>query len=354
MKIGVIAPPWIPIPPPKYGGTELVVYNLVEGLTALGQEVVLIAPIESQVSCSLKPYIESGTYLGLDTPLRTKVLVSELTAKYAFAQAAYEKVDIIHSHLMDSPNVDIPTVYTLHGPANEFSIGRCVEISENEKNSFVSISKRQQELYLDLDKNVRFSGNVYNCMDVKAFEWKKKKEDFFLFVGRVNWEKGLDLAIRVASKAGVNLIMAVKMTEDFEKEFFRKEIFPWIEKYPQHLFFQFQKELPRKMIFDLLKRAKCTLFTSQWEEPFGLVMIESMACGTPVIALRRGAAPEVIIDGKTGFVVDTEEDMVELIKQGRIDEIRPETCRRHAEKNFSREKMAKYYLEIYKKILNQS
>jgi len=352
MKIGVIAPPWIPIPPPKYGGTELVVYNLVEGLVVLGQEVILFAPQESNVSCELRAYIESGTYLGLDTPLRTKVLASELTAKYAFAQAAYEKVDIIHSHLMDFPNVDIPTVYTLHGPANDDSVGRCAALSKDPGNSFVSISNRQQELFLKMDKSIRFSGNVYNCTDAKSFEWKKKKEDFFLFVGRVNWEKGLDLAIKVASKAGVNLIMAVKMTEDFEKEFFRKEILPWIEKYPQHLFFQFQKELPRKMIFDLLKRARCTLFTSQWEEPFGLVMIESMACGTPVIALRRGAAPEVIIDGKTGYLADSEDDMVEIIKQGKIDTIKSEDCRRHIERNFSREKMVHDYLEIYKRILN--
>ena len=106
------------------------------------------------------------------------------------------------------------------------------------------------------------------------------------------------------------------------------------------------------MIFDLLKRARCTLFTSQWEEPFGLVMIESMACGTPVIALRRGAAPEVIIDGKTGYLADSEDDMVEIIKQGKIDTIKPEDCRRHIERNFSREKMVHDYLEIYKRILN--
>jgi len=352
MKIGIIAPPWIPIPPPKYGGTEMVVYNLVEGLTALRQKVVLFASQESNVSCSVRAYIESGTYLGLDTPLRTKILASELTSKFAFAQAAYEKVDIIHSHSMDAPDVNVPTVYTLHGPANEDSVNKCEELSRNPGNSFVSISRRQQELFLGMNKNIRFSGNVHNCINAKSVEWKKKKEDFFLFVGRVNWEKGLDLAIRVASKAGVNLIMAVKMTEDFEKEFFRKEILPWIEKYPQHLFFQFQKELPRKMIFDLIKRARCTLFTSQWEEPFGLVMIESMACGTPVIALRRGAAPEVIINGKTGYVVDSEDDMVEIIKQGKIDKIKPQDCRRHAERNFSRVKMVSDYLEIYKKILN--
>ncbi|MFC1806862.1 glycosyltransferase family 4 protein [Candidatus Omnitrophota bacterium] len=351
MKIAVIAPPWIPIPPPKYGGIEFVIYNLVEGLAKLGHEVVLIAPKESKASCRILPYIEGEAYLGLDSPMDVKLLAGEIASKYAFSAAGCEGVDIIHCHTHNEATVDIPCVYTLHGPANESTVETCVELSKNPKNSFVSISKRQQELHLMLNKDIRFSGNVYNCINPKIIEWQKKKEDFFLFVGRVNWEKGLDLAIRVASKAGVNLVMAVKMTEDFEKEFFRKEILPWIDRYPQHLFFQFHKEIPRHMILDLMKRAKCTLFTSQWEEPFGLVMIESMACGTPVMALRRGAAPEVIIDGKTGFIVESEEEMIEVTK--RINEIKPADCRRHVERNFSREQMVRGYLKVYEDTLSK-
>jgi glycosyltransferase involved in cell wall biosynthesis len=106
------------------------------------------------------------------------------------------------------------------------------------------------------------------------------------------------------------------------------------------------------MIADLYKRAKCTLFTSQWEEPFGLVMIESMAYGTPVIALNRGAAPEVIENGKTGFIVETEEEMIKATKK--IDKIKPEDCRQRVEKMFSRETMTKKYLEVYKNILKKS
>ena len=134
-------------------------------------------------------------------------------------------------------------------------------------------------------------------------------------MGRVNWEKGLETAIRVAGKAKINLIMAVKISGGFEKKFFRKEIKPLIDQHPKNMLLTFHEDLPRKMIWDLYKRAKCTLFTSQWEEPFGLVMIESMACGTPVIGLRRGAVPGVIVDGKIGFVVDTEDEMVRAIKK---------------------------------------
>lgn len=352
MKIAVIAPPWIPIPPPRYGGIELVVYNLVEGLKALGENVTLFAPKESVVTCRLMSYMDSKFYFGLDSSQRIKAFVGELAGKYALSMAGYEKVDIIHDHMLSTPiAADIPVVHTLHGPANEATVKRCAELSEDKRNSFVAISNRQKELYLTLNDKINFASTVYNCVNVKALEWKKKKEDFFLFVGRVNWEKGLDLAIRVANKAGINLVMVVKMTEDFEKEFFRKEILPWIDKYPQHLFFQFHKEIPRPMVFDLMRRAKCTLFTSQWEEPFGLVMIESMACGTPVIALRRGAAPEVIIEGKTGFLVNDEDEMVKATKI--IDKIKPNVCRRYIEKNFSREKMALDYLAVYKKILSK-
>ncbi|MBN1871498.1 MAG: glycosyltransferase, partial [Candidatus Omnitrophica bacterium] len=268
---------------------------------------------------------------------------------YAYAMAGYERVDIIHDHTLSRPVVDIPVMHTLHGPATEGSIKRCVELSEETESHFVSISNRQQKLYHTLNSHINFAGTVYNSVNVKKIEWSKNKEDFFLFVGRSNWEKGLDLAIRVATKAHVPLVMAVKMSEDFEQEFFKKEIQPWIDRYPKHLPFQFHGEIPRPLLFDLFKRAKCTLFTSQWEEPFGLVMIESMACGTPVIALHRGAVPEVIVDGKTGFVVDTEEEMVKITKD--VDKIRPEDCRRHVENNFSRERMTKEYTFLYKNIL---
>ncbi|MBN1871497.1 MAG: glycosyltransferase family 4 protein [Candidatus Omnitrophica bacterium] len=351
MKIAVIAPPWIAVPPSRYGGIELVIYNLVEGLAESGEEVILFAPRDSKVSCRLIPYLDTPEYFGLDSPNSTKVVVGEIAAKYAYAMAGYERVDIIHDHTLAPPKVDIPVVHTLHGPANEATVELCAKFSEDPRNNFAAISNRQRELYLRLNSKINFADTVHNCVDLNFIEWKKKKEDYFLFVGRVNWEKGLDVAIRVASRAGVNLVMAVKMTEEFEKEFFRKEIMPWIEKYPQHLFFQLHKDLPRSMLFDLMRRSKCTLFTSQWEEPFGLVIIESMACGTPVIALRRGAAPEIIIQGETGFLCDDEDEIIEAIKK--VDTIKPVNCRRHAQKYFSREKMTRNYLAVYKKILSR-
>ncbi len=352
MKIGMIAPPWIQIPPPAYGGIELVIYNLVEGLSALGHEVILFAPKESQVSCECLPYIEGEAYLGLDSTEETKMLAGELAAKFAYAASAYRGVDIIHDHTLSPSTIPIPKVHTLHGPATEGAVRRCVELSEMGNNFFVSISKRQQELYLLLNSRIRFAGTVFNAVNVADIEWSPTSEDFFVFVGRANWEKGLDLAIRVACKSGVGLVMAIKMSEDFEKVFFKEKVRPWIEKHPQNLVLEVHEDMPKPMLVNLFKRAKGTLFTSQWEEPFGLVMIESMAGGTPVLALGRGAAPEVIVDGKTGFIVDGEEAMVEATKK--VESLSREACRQHVEENFSREKMARDYVALYERILAET
>ncbi len=169
------------------------------------------------------------------------------------------------------------------------------------------------------------------------------------FAGRANWEKGLDVAVRTASKAAVDLVMAVKMTEDFEREYFKDKIQPIIDDYPKECNLTLFEEITRDHLADLFLNSKGTLFPSQWEEPFGLVMIESMAMGTPVIAFNKGAAPEIIVHGKTGFIVETEEEFVDAIKN--IHTINPEDCRKHVEENFSRIKMAEDYLSMYKSVL---
>lgn len=352
MKIAVIAPPYIPVPPPMYGGIELVVYNLVEGLSRLGEDVTLFAPKSSKVSCRLVPYLNSSKHFGLNSAEDTKEFVYELIAKYAYARAGLEGADIIHDHTLSESDINIPTVHTLHGPAEKTLVARCADLSRHPRNSFISISERQKELYLAVNKGINFVGMVHNSVDVDKIEYEDEKEDFFLFVGRANWEKGLDLAVRVASKAKVGLVMAVKMSEDFEREFFEKEVKQWIDNFPKNLHFEFYEEITRDILFDLYRRAKCTLFTSQWEEPFGLVMVESMASGTPVLALNRGAAPEIIVNGKTGFIVESEDEMIKAAHK--VDSLKPIDCRKHVEDNFSIGKMAKDYLAIYKKILAKS
>jgi len=354
MKIGIIAPPYIPIPPAGYGGTELVIYNLIEGLSRLNQEVVLFGPKGSRTSASsFYPYLENENLeFSLASSKNEKLIAGELSAKFAYSMAGFLGADIIHDHTLSINVTGMPAVHTLHGPGTEGSVKKCVELSKNPVNSFVSISDRQREIYLTLSREINFAGTVYNSIDVKKTDWSSEKEDFLLFVGRINWEKGPDMAIRVAARVNKPLVMVIKMSEQFEKDFFSTEIRPLLEEFPKNLTFKLYEEPPHAFKFQLYQKAKCTLFTSQWEEPFGLVMIESMASGTPVVALRRGAAPEVIKDGVTGFVVDTEEELIEAVKN--IDKIKPEDCRKHVEENFSVEKMAENYLKVYKKVLGEN
>jgi len=351
MKIAVIAPPYISVPPPEYGGIEQVVYNIAEGLKSLGQDVILFAPKESKTSATLHSYLDAPLYFGLDSPEFEKSFISELSSKYAYARAGYEKVDVIHDHTLSTFRSNIPTVHTVHGAATDGTLRQCADISKLKNNYLVTASKRQKELYLMLNPEFKFEAIIPHAVNVREIKWSDEKEDFFIFVGRASWQKGIDIAIRTAAAAGVNLVMAVKMKEECEKEFFKKEIKPLIAGYPKNLRIELFSEIPRSELLGLIKRAKATLFTSHWEEPFGLVMVESMACGTPVIAFRRGAAPEVIVEGKSGLLANTEEGIIEAIKK--VDSLKPEDCRTHAEKYFSREVMAGKYLDLYKKVTSK-
>lgn len=351
MKIAIIAPPWIPVPPPKYGGIEIVAYNLAEGLKTLGHEVLLFAHKDSKPSCIFYPYTESPIDFGMDSSPEEKSIVRELALKYAFARAAHEKADIIHSHVLFKSTIDIPTVYTVYSAATEGSIFECESILKDKKNFLVAASHKQMDNFSLLASKINFIDVVNHAIDVERIVWSSQKEDFFLFVGAASWQKGLDSIMRVAVRAKIGLIMVVKMFDEQEKEFYRKEVEPLITSHPKDLLFQLHEEIPRDTLLDLFKRAKSTLVSSKWEQPFALCMVESMACGTPVIAFRSGGASDIIVDGKTGYVVDTEEQMIEAIKK--IDRIRPEDCRRRAEERFSRKIMAENYVRVYEKILDQ-
>jgi glycosyltransferase involved in cell wall biosynthesis len=204
---------------------------------------------------------------------------------------------------------------------------------------------------MELSNRINFLGTVYNSVNISKIPWNQNKDDFHFFAGRVNWEKGLDCAIRVNNRIKEPLVMAIKMSEMFERDFYRKNIKPLINKYPDPCKVEIHEGLNRNELYNYYRRAKCTLFTSQWDEPFGLVMIESMASGTPVVGLRRGSVPEIVLDGKTGYVVDTEDEMIDALQK--IDHIKPEDCRKHVETMFSRERMVENYMKIYEYMLKK-
>ena len=180
-------------------------------------------------------------------------------------------------------------------------------------------------------------------MDVQSVPFREQKEPFALFIGRCDWEKNPDGAIRVARSAGMKLKMALRVN-NYERPYFEEAVEPLLGDDVELL-----AEITPSQKFDLLAAAQVVLFTSQWEEPFGLVMTEGGACGTPVVAFSRGAAPEVIVDGVTGFLVDDEEQMAAAVR--RAAEIDPAACRQYIEENFAPRVAASKYVSVFEKVL---
>jgi glycosyltransferase involved in cell wall biosynthesis len=353
MKVAMLAPPWLPVPPTGYGGIEVVVAQLADGLAGRGNDVLLFAPGDSQTRARLLPLVPAS--VGQDYPLHIKEAWMFATAHYAYARAVLEGAALMHDHLRlaSDIDVDIPVIHTLHGPADGKTAEGvtfaqvCRQASARGRPEFyVAISHRQRELYGEA--GINWAGTVHNAVDLAMAPFRAEKDDYLFFIGRANWEKGLDLAVRVAGRTGMRLVMAVKMTEEHEREYYRQHVEPWTDKIAVELL----GEITPQEKFALYSKARGTLFTSQWEEPFGLVMIEAMACGTPVIALRRGAAAEVILDGETGYLCTDEDEMVAAV--GKLGAIEPQRCREHMAQNFSIDHMAAGYEAAYAQALAHS
>ena len=346
MKIAQIAPFEEPVPPKKYGGTERIVYHLTEELIKKGHNVVLFATGDSKTSAKLLPIFPRA--------LRSIKIGQNLKAREAYKLIGLAKVieillkenfDIIHNHIgwRFLPFIKIlktKVVTTLHGPLD---IGYQRFIYQKFPNSYyISISKNQREPLPKLN----FVGNVYNGIDIRSFPFKEKSGNYLAFLGRMSPEKGPLEAIKIAKKMKMKLVMAAKI-DVVDKEYFSKKIKPLID----NRMIKFIGEVGHKKKVQLLQNAKATLVTINWREPFGLVLIESMACGTPVIAFKRGSVPEVIKDKKTGFIVKNVDEAVKSLKK--IDQIDRRDCRKWVEEKFTSEKMANGYEKIYSKLIKK-
>jgi glycosyltransferase involved in cell wall biosynthesis len=339
VRIAEIAPVWVPVPPPSYGGIELVVSHLADGLTARGHEVTLFAAQGSQTEAQLVSPVDRAVDLA--------EVGSNITDELVHALPAYRRAaefDVIHDHsglgtaLGAARGGPPPVVHTLHGPWNDAS--RRFFRAVSPPIHLIAISEAQKAGNPDLD----YAGVVHNGLDLSVHPWQKEKEDFLLFLGRCNPEKGPEVAVDVAKRADVRLVMMVKRTEPHEYEHWEREVEPRLRG-DEELIFDSTQDLK----VDLLGRARATLFPIQWPEPFGLVMIESMACGTPVLAMARGAAPEVVVDGETGFLTETVEEMVAAVE--RVDEISPEACRDHVTEHFSADAMVNKTERILERVV---
>jgi glycosyltransferase involved in cell wall biosynthesis len=343
MRIGMIAPPWFPLPPKGYGGIELVVHLLTEGLVARGHDVTLFASGDSNTLARLSFVYGRAP----SEKIATHAHVEIIHGLEAYSKA--RQFDVIHDHdglpsramgALVHRLVGTPVVATLHGPADPLT----QEVLSTMRHDlrFIAISDYQRGGLPELP----FVATIPNAIDIDKHPFSAGKDDYLLFIGRMIADKGAHNAVEVARRLESRLILAGKVNEAAEHEYFAAEIEPYLS---DRIYFRGEVDLETKN--ELYRRARCTLFPIQWPEPFGLVMIESLAAGTPVIAFRRGAVPEVIEHGRTGFIVDNVDEMVEAL--GQIDQIDPAECRRAAQERFGIERFVSAHERAYRSLLDE-
>ncbi len=339
MKILLLAPVWERVPPPAYGGTELVVHLLTEELVRQGHDVTLFASGDSVTSATLlSVYPESLRPVRDTVPEPDHIVWLHAAAALREEQNGYE---IIHNRAGDLPLLfssllDIPMITTFHGPPSPL----LDQMWPTYRGFYNSISDSHRRGF----PAGGYLGTIYHGIDVETFPFDADKDDYLLFLSRVSGEKGPLEAIEIARRLGKRLVMAGKV-DWRDREFFEEKVAPLIDGERV----SFLGEADARMKRELYRKASALLLPLQWDEPFGLVMVEAMACGTPVLALRRGSAPELIVDGKTGFIADTVDGLEEAARH--VNEISPFDCRRHVEENFRPQIMADHYLEAYAHVL---
>jgi len=352
LRIAQIGTIWMPTPPALYGGTERIVYNLTEELVRRGHDVTLFATGDSKTSAKLESVYPHGLFQdsGWSNHLYPMLHISN-----AFDRA--KDFDIIHMHLntrhdyislvlADYIKNIAPTVFTTHFiyplEGEKGREDRLAFLKKYRRHNFVTLSKAQATLDF-----LNYAGVVYNGLDFSDFKFNPKPENYLAWLGRFCHDKGTAEAIAVAKKTGMKLIMGGKIdwaNEEYLK-YYNEKVKPEIDG--QQIVYL--GELGDKEKIELLRNAKALLNPINWSEPFGLVTIEAMACGTPVIAFDRGPIREQIVEGRTGFIVKNIDEMAQAV--GKIDQIDRAFCAKHANEKFSAKAMAEGYEEVYKKVI---
>ncbi len=342
MKVAIVCEPYIPVPPVKYGGTELIIYYLIKGLQEQGHEPVLLAAGDSNVDCELIPIIDKAIYFPTkkkDLPSFKKKVekVHEKTAKEL--RKLQGRVDIIHSHHFDLKNFQyFPNLTTLHGPIDLIDLQYYLE----RKNLFfVSISQAQQAGCPEL----QYMGTVYNGLDTSKFPVVTEPEDYVCFLGRFDREKNPHLAILLAINLGIKIKVAGKIDHQGDG-YFEHEV----AKYFDHPLVEYLGELAFDEKIELVSKAKCNLHPTGFREPFGLTVLEAAYCGTPTLAIAKGSMPELIEEGRTGVLV---EDFVEgyHYMKSCFDMDRTYISDR-ARALFNYKTMTKQYIKAYQEVMN--
>jgi glycosyltransferase involved in cell wall biosynthesis len=339
MRIGLIAPPWVPVPPPAYGGTELVIDNLARGLQELGHDVRLFTVGES--TC---PVPKEFLYRRPVAPIGVTV------AESSHVLAAYEAlgdVDLIHDHTLLGPLVSglaglrrPPVVTTNHGPFTDETRPIWAQVARHA--SIVCISHSQARA----SGGVPIAAVIHHGIDLDVHRPGAGEGDYLMFIGRMSADKGVHHAVRIAREAGRRLILATKMREPAELEYFNRAVRPLLAAGDET-----PAEMPLRRRLALLQNATALLNPIVWREPFGLVMAEALASATPVLAFPNGAAPEIVDPGRTGYLCRDEEEMIRAVD--RVSEIDRDQCRTVAERRFSLQRMARDHERFYRRVLDR-
>ena len=342
MKIAQITSVYISVPPKTYGGTERIVHYLCRDLRQRGHHVELFASGDSAVDCTLHSVLPIASQ---DDPLSTFYLEKEFEARNTWnLYRQSERFDVIHAHWTTiapyfSNFTITPTLITyayIEKEIHEFyktHFPRCLP---------VCVSRAQAKMLGDPSIPV-----VYNGVDLDDIPFGEKPEDFFLIAGRMVPEKGIADAIRIATRVKAKLVIVGHVTSHlpWSEEYFLQEVKPHIDDDK----IRYIDRLAHRDLARLMSKAKAFLFPIHWDEPFGMVVIEAMAAGAPVLAYRRGAMTELIENGATGYLVQSEEEMVERIEQ--LQALDRARCRAWVQEHFSVEKMIDGYERLYQSVL---
>jgi glycosyltransferase involved in cell wall biosynthesis len=379
LRVAMLAPPWLSIPPIGYGGIENVINPLIPALEKLGVQVELISVGNSTIKVTKNHWLyQEGQYAHIHRPLYESLPI--IIAHTLFAIKVIKddgKFDVIHDHTgflgnlafsLNSPGLP-PTVQTLHGPP--FSSKENLDRGDVDNLQMWRQLKDATDMYIvPISKAVVKNAPpeirrlmlkpVYNAVDTDEYSFVPKKDKYFITLARFHPEKGQHIAVKLAMELGYNLKMAglvagigsprqllleianplspYRSVVDFR--YYSDQIFPYIDGKIEYV-----GEVKGRVKMKFMGHARALLFPIQWEEPFGLAAIEALACGTPVVAMARGALPEIIQHGVNGFLANNEREFKKYMQM--VDQIDPAACRDSIEKNFSADKMAKEYLSRY-------
>lgn len=340
MRIAIIAPPWAPVPPTHYGAVEVIVEQLALGFQANGHEVLLCTTGDSR--CPVPRHVTRARSAG--------DRIGQAVIEFGHGMDAYDtaqRCDIVHDHTIVGPAYahrfpDLPVVATVHGPLDDEHVAVYARAGTNV--ATVAISASQCESV----RGFSVAGVIHHGLDANRFTFGPARRDFCLFLGRMAPEKGAHLAIDAARKAHAPLALAGKVRSAAEHAYFEAEVAPRLSD-DDGIFFVGEVDDDRKRT--LLAKASCLLFPILWHEPFGLVQLEAMASGTPVVAFPKGATPEIVEHGQTGFLCRDGEDMARAIR--RIGELDRAACRAAVEGHFSARRMVGDYLALFERILDR-